>query len=217
MVFPLETEDRTMRKLLMLCQDNTRIVVEAYRKCLVIFDSLIKEDSKIGLPQIEEIKKIGVEATKLRGNLIHELNEVGGILTNRDDFLRLVGCFSEMLDYIEGIAVFLTEIKSRGMIINKKTVEGIMEIADLSFDSQLKLRDAIMSLGFNSEKSLGFAKEIDDIEQKADSLSLQLDLYLLTSKIEILNILLLREVIKRLENLVNKVKEASDIVRIIAL
>ncbi|MBM3291508.1 DUF47 family protein [Candidatus Bathyarchaeota archaeon] len=217
MVFPIESEDRTMRKLLMLCQDNARLVVESYRKSLVIFDSLIKDDPKAGAPQIEEIRKILLETTTLRNTLIHELNEIGGILISRDDFLRLVSCFTDMLDLIEGISVLLNEVKTRNWVPDEKIVNDLIRMADLSFDSQLKLRDGIMSLGYNSEKAIGFSKEIDEIERKVDVLFIQLDLDILMSSNEFIRILLLREIAKKLDELVNKVKDASDLVRIIAL
>ena len=56
MVFPVESEDRTMRNLLMLCQDHARLIVEAYRKILAMTDNLIKED-KNG-EHIQEINRI---------------------------------------------------------------------------------------------------------------------------------------------------------------
>ena len=46
MVFPIESEDRTMRNLLMLCQDHARLIVEAYRKVLAITDNLMNEEKK---------------------------------------------------------------------------------------------------------------------------------------------------------------------------
>lgn len=217
MVFPIESEDRTMRKILMLCQDNARFVVEAYRKSLVLFDSLMKDDSKVGETQIEEIRKILVEASALRNTLIHELTDLGGILASHDDFLRLVSCFSDMLDIIESMSVILNEVKTRNLVPDKKIVNDLIKMVDLSFDSQLKLRDGIMSLGYNSDKALGFSKEIDEIERKVDVLYLQLDVDIVVSYNEIAKVLLLREVIGKLEELVNKVKDASDLVRIIAL
>ena len=44
MVFPVESEDRTMRNLLMLCQDNAILIVEAFRKILAITDALVKKE-----------------------------------------------------------------------------------------------------------------------------------------------------------------------------
>jgi uncharacterized protein Yka (UPF0111/DUF47 family) len=217
MVFPIESEDRTMRKILMLCQDNARFVVEAYRKSLVLFDSLMKDDSKVGETQIEEIRKILVEASALRNTLIHELTDLGSILASHDDFLRLVSCFSDMLDIIESMSVILNEVKTRNLVPDKKIVNDLIKMVDLSFDSQLKLRDGIMSLGYNSDKALGFSKEIDEIERKVDVLYQQLDVDIVVSYNEIAKVLLLREVIGKLEELVNKVKDASDLVRIIAL
>ena len=217
MVFPIESEDRTLRKLLMLCQDNARYVLEAYRKALITFDSLTKENRLSDPNQLEEIHKIKNDSTHVRNTLIKELNEVGGILVSRDDFLRLASIFSDMMDSIEAIEIRLVEFTARDWKITKTQAEGLAKMSDLLFDSFLKLRDSIMSLGFNSEKALAFVLELDDIEKQIDNLQIQVDLDIITSGIELPAMLLLRDIVSMVESLSDKVSQTSDLVRILAL
>jgi len=217
LVFPIESEDRTLRNLLMLCQDNARLVVEAYRKSLIIFDHITKGKPIGSGDPLIDIHKVIEDSNRVKTSTIKELSEIGGILVSRDDFLRLSSSFSGMMDSIEVITMRLVEIKAREWKLSKSQAEGMGNMSDLGFDALVKLRDSITSLGFNSEKATSYAKEIDEIEKKLDLLYIEVDLDIVTSKRDIAYILILRDVARELERLGDKVHEASDLVRILAL
>lgn len=217
MVFPIESEDRTLRNLLMLCQDNARQVVEAYRKTLVIFDYMTKGKPMGSSDLLGDIHKIVDESDRIKASTIRELNEIGGILVSRDDFLRLSSSFGGMMDSIEVIVMRLLEVKARNWKLSKSQAEGMGNMSDLGFDALVKLRDSITSLGFNSEKATSFAKEIDEIEKKLDLLYIKVDLDIVTGGAELPSILILRDVAREVERLGDKVHEAADLVRILAM
>jgi len=217
MVFPIESEDRTLRNLLMLCQDNARLVVEAYRKSLILFDYMTKGKAVGNTNPLADVQKIIDDSYKIKASTVKELSEIGGILVSRDDFLRLSSSFSGMMDSIEVITMRLTEVKARDWKLSKTQAESMGAMADLGFDALTKLRDSIMSLGFNSEKATSFAKDIDAIEKKLDLLYIKVDLDIVTGKSDIASILILRDVARELERLGDKVHEASDLVRILAM
>jgi uncharacterized protein Yka (UPF0111/DUF47 family) len=217
LVFPIESEDRTLRNLLMLCQDNARLVVEAYRKSLILFDHLTKGKPIGSVDPLADIHKAIDDSNRVKTSTMKELSEIGGILVSRDDFLRLSSSFSGMMDSIEVITMRLVEIKAREWKLSKSQAEGMGNMSDLGFDALIKLRDSIMSLGFNSEKAASYDKDIDEIEKKLDLLNIQVDLDIVTSKRDIAYILILRDVARELERLGDKVREASDLVHILAL
>lgn len=217
MVFPIESEDRTLRNLLMLCQDNARLVVEAYRKSLILFDYMTKGKAVGNANPLADVQKIIDDSYKVKASTVKELSEIGGILVSRDDFLRLSSSFSGMMDSIEVITMRLMEVKARDWKLSKTQAEGMGAMADLGFDALTKLRDSIMSLGFNSEKATSFAKDIDTIEKKLDLLYIKEDLDIVTGKGDIASILILRDVARELERLGDKVHDASDLVRILAM
>ena len=217
MVFSIESEDRIERNLLMLCQDNARQVVEAYRKTLVIFDYMTK-GKPLGNPNLlADIHKIIDDSNRIKASTIKELNEIGGVLVSRDDFLRLASSFSGMMDSIEVIAMRLLEVKARSWKLSKSQAEGMGNMSDLGFDALIKLRDSITSLGFNSEKATSFAKDIDEIEKKLDLLYIKVDLDIVTGGGELPSILIQRDIAREVERLGDKVHEAADLVRILAL
>lgn len=214
MVFPIESEDRTMRNLLMLCRENSRLLIESFRKTLGLLDSLIKEGSS-NSDKPEDIQKIFEEASKNRATLMSELNEVGGILHNRDDFYRLVTCFGDSMDIMNALNIRLALVKTRGWKLNKKGVEGITALSDSTFNAYLKIRDSLTSLGFNSEKVINFAREVDEMEQNLDSLYVKVNLDIVTSDAEFATILVFRDVVGDIEGLMNQAREAADLIRMI--
>jgi uncharacterized protein Yka (UPF0111/DUF47 family) len=201
----------------MLCQDNARLVVEAYRKSLILFDYETKGKAVGNANPLSDVQKIIDDSYKVKASTVKELSEIGGILVSRDDFLRLSSSFSGMMDSIEVITMRLTEVKARDWKLSKTQAENMGAMADLGFDALTKLRDSIMSLGFNSEKATSFAKDIDAIEKKLDLLYIKVDLDIVTGKGELAAILILRDVARELERLGDKVHEASDLVRILAM
>ena len=102
MVFPVETEDRTMRNLLMLCQDNARLIVEAFRKILAITDALVKKEGNTA-GHTNDIQSIMKESSDIKATLIKELHEIGGVLVNREDFFRLISTFGDIMDHINSV------------------------------------------------------------------------------------------------------------------
>jgi uncharacterized protein Yka (UPF0111/DUF47 family) len=201
----------------MLCQDNARLVVEAYRKSLILFDYMTKGKAVGNANPLADVQKIIDDSYKVKASTVKELSEIGGILVSRDDFLRLSSSFSGMMDSIEVITMRLTEVKARDWKLSKTQAEGMGAMADLGFDALTKLRDSIMSLGFNSEKATSFAKDIDTIEKKLDLLYIKEDLDIVTGKGDIASILILRDVARELERLGDKVHDASDLVHILAM
>ncbi len=216
MVFPVETEDRTMRNLLMLCQDNARLIVEAFRKILSITDALVKKEGNTA-GYTDDIQSIMKESSGIKATLIKELHEIGGVLVNREDFFRLISTFGDIMDHINSVGQRLYEMEIRGWDIPEESAKQVTEVADLAFDSLIKLREAMMSLGFNSEKSIGFTDEIDALERKVDTIHVKVEMDIIASDAPFPTIIMLKDTVNQMEELVDTVREASDLIRIIAL
>lgn len=216
MVFPVETEDRTMRNLLMLCQDNARLIVEAFRKILAITDALVKKEGNTA-GYTEDIQSIMKESSEIKTTLIKELHEIGGVLVNREDFFRLISTFGDIMDHINSVGQRFYEMEMRGWEIPEASAKQVIEVADLAFDSLIKLREAMMSLGFNSEKSIGFTDEIDELERKVDTIHVKVEMDIIASDAPFPTIIMLKDTVNSMEELVDTVRDASDLIRIIAL
>ncbi len=217
MVFPVESEDRTLRNLLMIYQDHARLVVEIYRKVLVMIDILVKDEAGDMHEVLNEIERIQLESIKIKRNIMKELHESASMLFNREDLYRLISKAGEVIDLVESIGVRLWAIKERKWKIPEKVAEGLVEMADASFETLTKLRESLISLGFNSERSVRLTREVDVCERKVDKLHRKLDIDIVTSKVDLPLILTLRDVSTKLEEMVDTAAEEADLIRILAL
>ncbi len=217
MVFPVESEDRALRNILMMCQDHARLVVEIYRRVLVMIDNLVKHEHGGMKERIAEVQKIRSEAIDIKRGIMKELRSSGTLLFNREDFYRLMVKQSEVIDHAESVGVRLEAIGERNWKIPSQIGVGLADMADAAFDALVKLRESLISLGFNSERSLALAGELDVLERKVDVLYRRLDLSIITSKGELPLILTLRDVSMKLEEMIDAAVEEADLIRILAL
>jgi len=217
MVFPIESEDRTLRNLLMMCQDHARLVVEIYRKVLAMIDILVKGEGSDMRGKLSEIERLQLESLDIKRNIMRELHESGSMLFNREDLFRLISKAGEVIDYIESAGVHLWMICDRRWKIPDGIGYGLVEMADASFETLVKLRESLLSLGFNSERSLKLTDEVDLSERRVDNLHRRLDMEIVTSDVEIPLILMLRDVSTKLEQVVDLAAAEADLIRILAL
>jgi uncharacterized protein Yka (UPF0111/DUF47 family) len=217
LVFPVESEDRALRNILMMCQDHARLVVEIYRKVLVMIDKLVKYQTGGMKESIDEIQEIQTESIRIKRNIMKELHETGSMLFNREDLYRLIVKQSEVIDHAESVGVRLWAIGEREWKIPSQAGVGLIDIADAAFDALVKLRESLLSLGFNSERSMALTREVDELERKVDLLYRELDLNIITSDGELPLILILRDVSMKLEEMIDAAVEEADLIRILAL
>lgn len=217
MVFPIESEDRTLRNLLMMCQDHARLVVEIYRKVLAMIDILVKGEGGNMRGKLSEIEQLQLESLDIKRNIMRELHESGSMLFNREDLFRLISKAGEVIDYIESAGVHLWMIGDRDWKIPESVGKGLVEMADASFETLVKLRESLLSLGFNSERSLKLTDEVDLSERRVDNLHRRLDMQIVTSDVDIPLILMLRDVSTKLEQVVDLAAAEADLIRILAL
>jgi predicted phosphate transport protein (TIGR00153 family) len=217
MVFPVENEDRTLRNLLMMCQDHARLVVEIYRKILIMIDVLIKKDSTDLNDTLKEVEKMQMESIEIKRKILRELYESASILFNREDLYRLISKAGEVIDHIESIGTRLWAIEERKWEIPENISEGLTKMAEAAFNTIIKLRESLLSLGFDSRRSIQLTREVDKSEREVDQIYRKLDLEIITSPIELPLILTMRDIAILLEQMVDAAGEEADLIRILAL
>ena len=217
MVFPVESEDRALRNLLMMCQDHARLVVEIYRKVLMMIDKLVKGDSSDLNVLLDDVEKFQMESLEVKRNIVKELHETGNLLFNREDLYRLISKAGEVIDLIESTGIRLAAIGERNWKVPSNIGVGLVEMADAAFDTLIKLRESLISLGFNSERSVSLTREVDELERKVDLLYRDLDIAIITSDSPLPLILTLRDVSMKLEEMVDAAVDEADLIRILAL
>jgi len=216
MVLPAETEQRVKRRALNACQDNLRKVVELTRKIPQLVDSFSKGDKESVRMLFREIRKGEEEVLAARRMVSKELAEIGAILTSREDYLRFTNLSSEIADFSEGIAYYLVEIIEHNWNVPGDIKKDLIKLSEAVFEAVLKLRETMMVLNYGSSKTLEKAKDVEIAERTVDDLYRALSIKVLSSKLELPVLLLMRDVLQLLENSADKAEDAADTARILS-
>ena len=216
MVLPAETEERVKRKALSACQDNLRKVLEVTRKIPQMAEHFSKGDKESAQALFIQIKKNEEEVIKARQLVSQELAEIGAILLSREDFLRFTNLTSEIADFCEGIAFYLVEIMEHNWSVPADIRKDLQKLADAVLDTVLKLRETMMVLSYGSSKTLEKAKDVEIAERIVDDHYRMLAIKVLSSKIDLPALFILRDVLQLLENAADKAEDAADAARVIS-
>jgi uncharacterized protein Yka (UPF0111/DUF47 family) len=216
MVLPAETEERVKRRALAACQDNLRRVLEVTRKIPQLADSFARGDKISARQLFSEIKKGEEEVIKARQLVSQELAEIGAILISREDFLRFTNLTSEIADFSEGIAFYLVEIMEHNWTVPADVRKDLQKLADAVFDTVLKLRETMMVLSYGSSKTLEKAKDVEIAERVVDEHYRTLAIKVLSSKLDLPALFIMRDVLQLLEDSADKAEDAADAARLLS-
>ena len=216
MVLPAETEERVKRRALNVCQENLRKVVDLSRKIPQMTDAFAAGNKETARQLLSEIKLGEEEVIKARRMVSQELTEIGAILISREDFLRFTNLTSEIADFSEGIAFYLVEIMEHNWSVPSDVKKDLVKLSEAVLDSVLKLRETMMVLTYGSAKTLERAKEVEIAERIVDDLYRSLAIKVLSSKLDVPVLLLLKDVLQLLENSADKAEDAADAARMLS-
>jgi hypothetical protein len=215
-VLPAETEERVKRRALNVCQENLRKVVDLSRKIPQMTDAFAAGNKETARQLLSEIKVGEEEVIKARRMVSQELTEIGAILISREDFLRFTNLTSEIADFSEGIAFYLVEIMEHNWNVPSDVKKDLVKLSEAVLDSVLKLRETMMVLTYGSAKTLERAKEVEIAERIVDDLYRSLAIKVLSSKLDVPVLLLLKDVLQLLENSADKAEDAADAARMLS-
>ena len=216
MVLPSETEERVKRRALSACNDNLRKVVDVTRKIPQLVEYFASGDKENARKLFSEIRSGEEEVIKARRLVSQELAEIGAILIAREDFLRFTNLSSEIADFSEGIAYYLVEIMEHNWVISPEVKKDLLKLSLAVLDSVLKLRETMMVLNYGSQKTLEKAKDVEIAERIVDDQYRALTIKVLSGKLEVPVLMILRDVLQLLENSADKAEDAADAARMLS-
>lgn len=216
MVLPAETEQRVKRRALSACQDNLRKVVDVARKIPQMVEHFLKNDKGAARQLFNEIKKGEEEVIAARRIVSQELAEIGAILINREDYLRFTNLSSEIADFSEGIAYYLIEIMEHDWKVPDDIKTDMLKLSEAVLDTVLRLRETMMVLSYGSAKTLEKTKDVEVAERVVDDIYRTLSIKVLSSKLDLSVLLLLKDILQLLENTADKAEDAADAARMLA-
>jgi len=215
-VLPAETEQRVKRRALTACQDNLRKVVDVTRKIPQMFEYFMKNNKDAAKQLFNEIKKGEEEVITARRMVSQELAEIGAILINREDYLRFTNLSSEIADFSEGIAYYLIEIMEHNWKVPDDIKTDLLKLSEAVLDTVLRLRETMMVLSYGSAKTLEKTKDVEVAERVVDDIYRSLSIKVLSSKLDLPVLLLLKDILQLLENTADKAEDAADAARMLS-
>ncbi len=217
MVFPIEGESRAKRRALNLCQDHLRKVMEIARKTTQIIDAFANDDVNSVTNLYDEVQKLGDEVADSKRIVTQELIEIGAILLNREDFLRFTYVTSEIAELYKGVSFRILAMTERKWKIPADIKKSIVTLSEAVFNTMMKLREAVFALNYGSSQTSKRAREVEVAERAVDNFYRKLEISVLERKMDVSRTLLVRDAIQLLEDTADKIEDAADAARILAL
>ncbi len=179
MTFPVETEATIRRRILDICRDQTRNVVEITRELALMTDS------------------VGDGKGKDAKDLIFRVGEIA--------------------DYAQGIGFRLSAVVDKSWKMDRKYMKRLSDLISLVLEEMSKIRETMMSLGFNPTKAMELSRTVEDTERKVDTAYRSFDLEVLDEKMPLRSILIMRDLSAQMENMADLGVDVVDLIRVIAL
>ena len=217
MTFPVETEATIRRRILDICRDQTRNIVEITRELALMTDSVTETKPKEAKDHYGSMLRTIEEFETTRRKLLEEVASFGTLLGSREDFIRLIFRISEVADYAQGIGYRLSAVLDRNWKIDKKYMKRLSDLIALVLEEMSKIRETMMSLGFNPTKAMDLSRGVEETEKKIDTAYRSLDLEILDEKMPLRSILLVRDLGAQMENMADIGVDVVDLIRVIAL
>ncbi len=217
MTFPIQTEATIKRRILEVCQSRARTIVDIVRELALMVDSVAEKKPRATKTHYEGMLKLIADNDKLRTTLLEEVASVGSLLASREDFMRLMFRMGTMADYAEALGFRLMGAIDRNWKVEKKHVQSLSEIMSLVLSEVTRMKETLHSLGFDPDKAVELSRSVEELEKKIDVNSRNLDFEILSGKLSLQEIFLLRDMVERAERIADLGVEVVDLIRVIAL
>src|SRR5437773_8156838 len=145
MTFPVETEASIRRRILDICREQTRNIVEITRELALMTDSVGENKGKDAKDHYQNMVKILDEFEGTKKKLLEEVASFGALLNNREDFIRLIFRIGEVAAYAQGIGYRLTAVVDRSRKVDKRYTKRLSELIGLVLEEMSKIRETMMS------------------------------------------------------------------------
>ena len=214
-MFTGESEVQARRKTLSVLQDETRRVLDSVRDLSTAYTLLLTGKKTELQATFAKIRKAEDDAESYRRALTRELAEVGTLMMNREDILRAAYSVEEIAGFVTGIAFRLSFIKP-SVLKRGKLTDNLKALIEMAVESVQRLTEMVRALSINPASALETANHIQKLERKIDDeyRSIIVGLMKLDS---FKDVMMLKDIVERVEGLSDLCLTASDSITIVAL
>ncbi|MCX5703696.1 MAG: DUF47 family protein [Candidatus Omnitrophica bacterium] len=201
-----------------ILRDAQRHVDETYKTVSYFAEAIkafIAGDFNAKTAAIESVREGEHQADILRSKMVSELSESLLLPPDREDLMHFVRTLDKIADWTNGAARILGFIEQRPP---QTVLENISAATELIFTSITKLREAIKSIAKNDlKKALSDCEDVDRIEHEADDRKKLLIESIIHAKLEPTGLLLCYELAEYLEGVTDKIEDAADFIKVLAI
>jgi len=215
-LLPSDVALRGQRAVLRACHDYVKQLVSMARLTLDIADCFRRWDKDGAKQLFLRMKEIEGTLNEERGRIIESLAGVSGMMTCREDIMRFLYQVSEIADFYEG-AVFRMLQLMAGRKVPDEIREAIAKLADAVSATVEKLHDVSLALVMNPSTAKNLISEVEALEREVDTLYREVEVMILDKNMKLKMLFLTWDVAKLLEDAADKVLDAADTARILAL
>jgi uncharacterized protein len=189
--------------------DASRVLNEEYQ-------ALLSNDKAALKASLEKIKKAEEDVVSLRRALIRELAEVGTLLVNKEDLLRMAFLVEDIVGHINGTAFKLSHLR-RPLVKTKKYREPLTQLINLLIEEVSKENECVRALSINPDQAIETASQIQRIESEIDSKHRDLMNEVLKSVNGYRDLIAIKDAIQAIEDTADAGLRAADSTSIVAL
>ncbi|MDG7035134.1 MAG: hypothetical protein JRN32_00150 [Nitrososphaerota archaeon] len=208
-----EQELQAKRRILSVLLDESRKSVEATRELSEMY-------SKLAGTNIESYRvSIAQASADLKGSrraLTRNIAEMGTMLLNKEDIMRVAYQFEELVDTVEGASFRLAQLDMK--FIHKIGVDrDIGELLEMLVDIVSRINEIVRMLQINPEKTSDLLPPIEDIEKKIDNRYRQVVVQMLNASTDYKNLIITKDLVERIDELSDISLKISDSLIIVSI
>ncbi|MCM8771198.1 MAG: DUF47 family protein [Candidatus Omnitrophica bacterium] len=198
--------------------DAQKHVDETYQT-VVYFSNAVKAfiagDLNAKTIAIEKVRESEHNADTLRSKMVSALSESLLLPPDREDLMHFVKTLDKIADWTNGAARILGFIEQK---LPDNILKNISTATELILDSISKLKNGIHSLIKNDlKKALEDCAEVDRLEHDADDQKKTLIESIVHTKLEPPTLLLSYQLAEYMEGVTDKIEDAADFIKILAI
>ena len=206
---------REERQILNDALTHVEKAVVCVREVHASIEALAKNDQEGKQRAIAAVKQAEHEGDETRRKMMEELSRGMLLPPDREDLLFLNEGLNDVADEAKGVARLL-EFLSEPLV--DELSREIQNASFLAVKAADKLQQAIAALAQSStEKVLEFCAQIETLEEEGDDKKRELMAVLLKSDLAGPRLLIVYEIIDTLEQVIDSIDHAGDLVRILAI
>lgn len=201
-----------------ILEDARKHVDETYKTVTYFAEAIkafISGDLTAKAKAIEAVRESEHQADILRSKMVSALSESLLLPPDREDLMHFVKTLDKIADWTNGAARILGFIEQK---LPEEVLTNIFTATELIFSSVSRLKEGIGALIKNDlKKALVDCDEVARIEHEADDQKKTLIEAIIHAKLEPTSLLLSYQLAEYLEGVTDKIEDAADFVKVIAI